>query len=102
MIEHHLVLTTADGAMNTFITHPEEGGPFPVVFFYMDAPGKREELHDMARRIATVGYYVVLPNLYYRSVREFDLITGTHGETIERMFELMRTLSDGMVESDTR
>ena len=49
MIEHHLDIETTDGSMNTFITHPEEGGPFPVVFFYMDAPGKREELHDMAR-----------------------------------------------------
>ena len=64
MIEHHVDLQTADGEMNTFIVHPDEGGPFPVIFFYMDAPGKREELHDMARRIATVGYYVVLPNLY--------------------------------------
>jgi dienelactone hydrolase len=43
--EHHLDIKTADGTMNTFITHPEEGGPHPVVFFYMDAPGKREELH---------------------------------------------------------
>ena len=34
---------TADGAMNTFVVHPDEGGPHPVVLFYMDAPGKREE-----------------------------------------------------------
>lgn len=101
MIEHHIDLATRDGAMNTFIVHPDEGGPFPVVFFYMDAPGKREELHDMARRIATAGYYVVLPNLYYRSTREFDLITGTSGETREAMFDLMRGLSDAMVASDT-
>jgi carboxymethylenebutenolidase len=101
MIEHLIDLPTPDGAMNTFITHPEEGGPFPVVFFYMDAPGKREELHDMARRIATTGYYVVLPNLYYRWTREFDLVTGTSGETRERMFELMHSLSDEMVASDT-
>src|SRR5476651_2301266 len=73
MIEQELDIATADGAMNTFITHPEEGGPFPVVLFYMDAPGKREELHDMARRIAAVGYFVVLPNLYYRRSRDFWL-----------------------------
>ena len=66
MIEQHLDIATADGAMNTFVVHPEEGGPFPVVLFYMDAPGNREELRDMARRLAAVGYYVVLPNLYYR------------------------------------
>ncbi len=101
MIEHHLDLATADGAMNTFITHPEEGGPFPVIFFYMDAPGKREELHDMTRRLGTVGYYVVLPNLYYRRTREFDLITGTHGETREQMFEHMHSIGDRMVASDT-
>ena len=101
MIEHHLDLTTADGEMNTFIVHPDEGGPFPVVFFYMDAPGKREELHDMARRIASVGYYVMLPNLYYRWTREFDLITMPNGETREQMFELMHGLSDRMVASDT-
>jgi len=33
----------------------------------MDAPGVREELRDMARRLGTVGYYVLLPNLYYRA-----------------------------------
>ena len=101
MIEHHLDLVTHDGVMNTFVVHPDEGGPFPVVFFYMDAPGKREELHDMARRIANVGYYVVLPNLYYRSTREFDLITMPNGETREQMFELMHGLSDRMVAADT-
>lgn len=101
MIERHLDLVTDDGAMNTFVVHPDEDGPFPVVFFYMDAPGKREELHDMARRIASVGYYVVLPNLYYRWEREFDLITMPNGETRERMFELMHGLSDRMVAGDT-
>ena len=77
MIEQHLDIATADGAMNSFVVHPEEGGPFPVVLFYMDAPGKREELHDMARRLAAVGYYVVLPNLYYRHTRDFQLMERT-------------------------
>ena len=53
MKDHHIDIKTKHGVMNTFITHPEEGGPHPVVLFLMDAPGKREELHDMARRIAT-------------------------------------------------
>ncbi len=86
--------------MNTFITHPEEGGPHPVVFFYMDAPGKREELHDMARRIATTGYYVVLPNLYYRQSRDFVLDFDDPDSRVT-MFALMHALSDKMVASDT-
>jgi carboxymethylenebutenolidase len=36
----------------------------------MDAPGIREELYDMVRRLASVGYYVLLPNLYYRAGRD--------------------------------
>ena len=101
MIEHHLDLPTADGAMNTFVVLPEEGGPFPVVLFYMDAPGKREELHDMARRIAAVGYFVVLPNLYYRHTRDFVLRERTE-PALSEMFGLMATLNEHTSVIDTR
>jgi carboxymethylenebutenolidase len=67
MRERTIDIPTKDGATTTFIVHPERGGPYPVIFFYMDAPAIREELRDMARRFASVGYYVVLPNLYYHS-----------------------------------
>jgi carboxymethylenebutenolidase len=70
MIETTLDIATADGAMESFICRPERGGPFPAVLMLMDAPGIREELRDMARRLATIGYYVVLPNLYYRAGRD--------------------------------
>ena len=101
MVEHHLDITTADGAMNTFVVHPDEGGPFPVVLFYMDAPGKREELHDMARRIAAVGYFVVLPNLYYRRSRDYFLKERTEPGMAE-MFAHMATLDRQTTACDTR
>src|SRR6202045_251071 len=56
--------------METFICHPERNRRAPAVFFLMDAYGIREELKDMARRLGTVGYYVMLPNLYYRAGRK--------------------------------
>ncbi|MFM2066955.1 MAG: hypothetical protein RLZZ584_1864 [Pseudomonadota bacterium] len=101
MIEHHLDLRSADGVMNTFVVHPDEGGPHPVVLFYMDAPGKREELHDMARRIAAVGYVVVLPNLYYRRSRDFQLKERTP-EAMAVMFEHMATLDARTTRVDTQ
>ena len=101
MIEQHIDIATADGAMNTFVVHPDEGGPFPVVLFYMDAPGKREELHEMARRIAAVGYFVVLPNLYYRRTREYELKERTE-PAMAVMFEHMRSLGYKTTECDTR
>ncbi len=96
MIDQELDIQTTDGAMNTFVTRPEGDGPYPLVVFLMDAPGKREELHDMARRISSVGYYVMLPNLYYRRVREFVMAPDKR----EEMFGHMNSLSNAMVCED--
>ena len=70
MIEQTVDIETRDGAMETFICAPDRGGPFAPILFLMDAPGIREELRDMARRLATSGYLVALPNLYYRAGRD--------------------------------
>lgn len=66
MQEALIDIATADGRMDTFITRPQEGGPFPAVVIYMDIWGLREELFEIARRIATTGYVCVVPNFYYR------------------------------------
>ena len=66
MIETFTEIPTADGRMDAFVTHPEEGGPFPAVIVLMDIWGLREELFDVARRIATVGYHCTVPNFWYR------------------------------------
>ncbi len=93
MIEDTLDIATRDGAMATFFCRPERGGPFPAVLFLMDAPGIREELRDMARRLATTGYSVLLPNLYYRAGR--DTIYGPdvlqHGSAEHQRMRAVRT-----------
>ena len=103
MIEKQIEVATAAGRMNTFICHPERLGPHPIVLFFMDAPGIREELRDMARRLASVGYYVLLPNLYYRAkVEELGQFMGEAGAaTREKMMGLMAGLSIAMVMDDT-
>jgi len=100
VIERQLDIKTRDRATTTFIVHPERDGPHPVILFYMDAPAIREELRDMARRFATGGYYVVLPNLYYRAgVMEIGPLADP--SVRERMMELMAGLTIEMVMSDT-
>jgi carboxymethylenebutenolidase len=102
MIERTLELATPDGVTTTFVVHPERGGPHPLVLFFMDAPAIREELRDMARRMASGGYYVMLPNLYYRSgVLEIgDLPKLPEAEARERMFGFMGSLTIPAVMSD--
>jgi carboxymethylenebutenolidase len=102
MIEQAVEIATKDGATTTFIVHPEREGPYPVVLFFMDAPAIREELRDMARRIATAGYYVMLPNMYYRKgVMEMaDLPPLPQDEARERMFGFMNSLTIPAVMDD--
>jgi carboxymethylenebutenolidase len=103
MIEKQLDIATRDGATTTFICHPERDGPHPVILFYMDAPAIREELRDMARRLASVGYYVMLPNLYYRAgVMELGPLTGPDADALRaRMFGYMNSLTIPLIMSDT-
>ncbi len=93
MIEKILDIPTKDGAMETFICHPERGGPYSPVLMLMDAPGIREELYDMARRLATVGYYVMLPNLYYRAGTDtkYGPDVLTHGSDEHKRMRAVRT-----------
>ncbi|MDE2380001.1 dienelactone hydrolase family protein [Bradyrhizobium sp.] len=104
MIDQQIAIPTRDGHTSTFITHPERGGPFPVIIFYMDAPAIREELRDMARRLGTSGYYVMLPNLYYRSgVNELGpLPADPNSPERKRMFQLMASINIPMIMEDTK
>jgi carboxymethylenebutenolidase len=104
MIDQQIDIPTRDGRTTTFISHPERGSPHPVILFYMDAPAIREELRDMARRLATSGYYVMLPNLYYRAgVMELGpLPADPESPERKRMFELMASINIPLVMEDSK
>lgn len=101
MIEATIAVPTADGVMPTWTVRPDETGPFPLVIFLMDALGVREELRDMSRRIASVGYAVQLPNLFYRDGgSSFDPGTLASGWLDPKMLALNDGLSMAMTASD--
>jgi carboxymethylenebutenolidase len=92
MIEEDIEISTKHGLMPTFVTYPSEGGPHPAIIFYMDAPGIREELRNMARRYARQGYYVILPDLYYRlGTLRFDTHRRNDGMSV-----VIRTVRDSI------
>jgi len=98
MIERQIDVTTPDGEMTTFVFHPEHDGPHPVVLYLMDAPSIRPALKDMASRLATAGYYVMLPYLFYRGgpLREF----GMSDEDMHARKELMETVTPTNIVGD--
>lgn len=67
-------LETADGRCPTHVYHPDGRGPWPGVIVYMDAIGIRAAMMEIAERIASAGYFVLLPDLFYRV--EFDASLG--------------------------
>jgi len=111
MLDRTVAVPTPSGPMETFITHPEEGGPFPAVVIYMDFWGLREELFDIARRVGTVGYYCVVPDLYHRQGRvrnewrdENNKMISAHKLDPERRRQAMiplEQLTNAMVVEDT-
>ncbi|MGD9881611.1 MAG: dienelactone hydrolase family protein [Reyranella sp.] len=104
MIERELDIATRDGAMNTWTVRPNDGEPLPVVLMMMDAPGVRESLREIGRRIAQSGYFVLLPNLYYRTVREFVLgPTRDHPDAeanLKKLFAMVGSISNDRVAAD--
>ena len=101
MLEKDVAISTRHGWMPTFVVHPSDGGPHAPVIFYMDAPGIREELRMMARRIARAGYCCVLPDLYYRLGNlRFD--THRRDAAMSTVIKTVRqTLTNAMVMDDT-
>ena len=99
-----IALETAEGTLPVKVFAPSEADRKGGVIFYMDAPAIREELRDMARRLATSGYYVMLPNMYYRKgVMELGpLPADPESPERKRMFELMHSLTIPLVMEDTK
>ncbi|MEU7021750.1 dienelactone hydrolase family protein [Streptomyces sp. NPDC046203] len=61
-----LRVPTPDGQADAFAAYPDGGGRYPAVLMYMDVFGVRPVLEEMARELAGHGYYVLVPNFYYR------------------------------------
>lgn len=98
MIEERHDIRTADGIMPTFIVRPTHGGPHPVVLYLMDAPGIRPALMDMASRLASAGYHVMVPYLYYRG-SEFQR-WDVEDADMHRRSELMNSIDPTNVLGD--
>jgi carboxymethylenebutenolidase len=63
-------IRTPDGECMIHVLTPDAAtagkGPWPAAIFYMDALAIRPALIDMAARLASGGYVVLLPDLFYR------------------------------------
>jgi carboxymethylenebutenolidase len=60
-------IPTPDGEARAYAFHPEGEGPWPAVIFFMDGPAIRPALFEMCERLAGNGYFVLLPDMFWRA-----------------------------------
>lgn len=60
-------IKTRDGLCPSYIYRPAGAGPWPAVLVFMDGAGIRPAMLQLGERLATHGYFVLLPDLFYRA-----------------------------------
>lgn len=97
---------TPDGTCPASLHTPsgEAGGPWPAVIVFQDAGGVRATFHDMAQRLADLGYVAFLPEMYYRhgpyEPFHMDTAFSDEGERT-RLLRLARSITNEMAVADT-
>jgi carboxymethylenebutenolidase len=75
VVETDVTIKTPDGVADAALFHPAGNGPWPGVLLWPDIISLRPVFRDMGRRLASAGYVVLVPNLYYR-VRKAPVVEG--------------------------
>lgn len=96
-------IKTADGICPATVIAPEGAGNAAIIL-YMDAFGPRPALETMARRFASQGYGVLLPDLFYRfgDYGPFDAKTAfTDPDTGPRLRGMIGETTQALTIADT-
>jgi len=105
MRTQHLEIKTPDGVCDAFAAYPNKD-KHPGVLLYMDAYGPRPYMYEMAEKLAGHGYYVLLPNMFYRVRRapvddlKFPLQAQDMAEARTHIMPLFKTFSPENAMSD--
>ncbi|MEQ1870755.1 MAG: dienelactone hydrolase family protein [Vicinamibacterales bacterium] len=106
VIETEVTIKTPDGSCEAAFSYPTGGGAHPAVIIWTDAFGLRPSMRDMARRVASEGYAVLVPNPFYRVAKApviADLTVFSFSNTTDRakLTQLMGSIgAEGAAERD--
>jgi carboxymethylenebutenolidase len=69
VIDTDVLVKTPSGTCDAALVHPQGGGRWPAVIIFPDIFGLRPTMRAMAKRLATNGFTVLVPNPFYRSTK---------------------------------
>jgi carboxymethylenebutenolidase len=103
VVETNVDIKTPDGTCDAAFIHPATGA-HPGVIIWPDAFGLRPSMRDMAKRLATAGYSVLVPNPFYRVAKApvwEDASKVNFATERPKITPLMQSIqADGAVEKD--
>jgi carboxymethylenebutenolidase len=100
-------IPTPDGAADAYLSRPDDG-PHPGVLLIVDAFGLRPAIERIADRVASDGYVVLAPNIFYRAGRAPVLeLPDLHdpekyANTLKSVWPLVEQLTPERLASDGR
>ncbi|HEX4710568.1 dienelactone hydrolase family protein [Phenylobacterium sp.] len=87
-----------DGEARAFVFTPDAGdGPWPATILFMDAPAIRPAMFEMGERLAQAGYYVLLPDMFWRAgpYPPLDIVKARAGDPeMGALFAKLRASTD--------
>lgn len=88
-------IKTPDGVADAYLARPDDS-PHPGVLFIMDAYGLRPTIGEMIDRIASAGFVVVAPNVFYRAGRSpvLPMPDLSDNEKRTEFFQSLRPLAE--------
>ena len=104
MSETKTRIRTKDGVVDAYVSHPDGSDSWPAVLVFMDGLGWRPAFFEIADRLASNGYYVLLPNMFWRSgaFEPFDPKTVfAGGPEMERLRKIISAVTDENAMRDT-
>ncbi len=69
VVEKDVQVKTTDGMCDAALFYPAAKGTYAAVLMWPDIMGLRPAFRDMGRRLAALGYVVLVPNPFYRSAK---------------------------------
>jgi carboxymethylenebutenolidase len=98
-----LEIRTPDGIADAWTYRADRPGASPAIILYPDAGGVRPTTRQMAERLASLGYFVLLPNVLYRAgeLEPVDMKTiFADPATRARIMAVLKQLDTAAIERD--
>jgi carboxymethylenebutenolidase len=102
--EHEVTIKTPHGTADAYFVSPASG-KYPAVIVWTDIFGLRPAFRQMGKRLAQLGYAVLVPNPFYRKQKAPVVPEGASFQdpaTRETLMGLMKSLAPDDVVSDSK